>query len=345
MSDSLIFKFGGVATRTPEELLRLCAQSPELGAIYLHGGNFERWLMSIGRGDLARVASESRRVATDPAEALHLFIEYCRMQNYLRRTPGRSLSLLLAGRTGVGKSSTLNTLAGRKVADTGEVEPITAEVKSYEAEINGIPSRIVDTPGLADGKNLDDSYIESIRDAVGRYGVDCMLFVTILHETRVRTDEIHAMEMISKAFGPEVWQRGIVLLTFADYSPDAQQFAWQALRRPAPIRQSIADVISDEVVANAIPFVPMTNTSSVNPDGRSWLGALQLSLLDRMAPQGTSPFYGIDRSGGHGSDTRFRCYIRGTRNPPAYRFICRSLGTSGDCDFCGYSFKKTGHER
>ena len=340
MDAALVFKFGGIAVRTPEEMLALCARSPELGAVYLIGGDLDRWLETIGRADLARVAVESRRAGTDPAQALALFIEYCRMRNYLRRTPGRSLGVLVTGRTGVGKSSTINTLGGREVAETGESVPTTAEVRSYEADINGIPGRIVDTPGLADGKDHDDSYIDSMRRAVGRFGVDCMLFVTLLHETRVRIDEIHAMEMITHAFGPQVWRRSLVLLTFADYFPDAEKFALRCAGRAIPIRQAIASITSDRVIASTIPFVPITNVNSVNPDGRRWLGTLQLSLLDRMAPQGTSLFYGTDPDGGRG-DTRFRCYLRTGQRPPAYQFICRSLGTSGTCDFCGHLFEKT----
>jgi AIG1 family len=218
--------------------------------------------------------------------------------------------------------------------------PATASVVSYDLEINGVPSRIVDTPGLADGKNLDDSYVDWIRRDVGEFGIDCLLFATPLHESRVRTDEIKAIETITNAFGSHIWRRSLVLLTFADFFPEAAQYKLRLERRPPGIAAAIAKATSDPAAAEAIPFIPLTNKDVLNPDGRRWLGRLQLALLDRMAPEGTSLFYGAGPDGGR-SDARFRCYIRNNGGPPSYRFICRSAGTTGTCDFCRLPFEKT----
>jgi hypothetical protein len=334
-----VFRFDGTTpVRTVDELLQNCAKTPQAAARHLAAGEIERWLKLVGRSDLAHVAEESRRAGADPGEALYLFIEFSRMRNYLRRTPRRRLSVLTVGRTGVGKSSMINTLAGRKIADTGETVPVTASVHSYELQINGVPSRIVDTPGLCDGKNLDDSYMDWIRSDVGRLGIDCVLFFTPLYETRVRTDEITAIEKISTAFGVSLWRRSLVVLTFSDYLRDTARYAAKVEGRPEPIRRAIAAAISDPLTVAAIPFIPVTNEQDLNPDGRKWLGMLQLALLDRMAPEGTSLFYGTGPGGGR-DDTRFRCYWNDT-DPAAYRFICRSSGMTGNCNFCGLPFKK-----
>jgi hypothetical protein len=232
----------------------------------------------------------------------------------------------------------INTLAGRDVADTGAAVPVTARVHSYEIRINGVPSRIVDTPGLCDGKNLNDSYMDWIRSDVGRLGVDCVLFFTPLYDTRVRTDEIEAIEKISMTFGVNVWRRSLVILTFSDYFHDAALYAAKVERRSAPIKEAIATTISGPLIADAIPFISLTNEQEVNPDGCRWLGKLHLALLDRMAPEGTSLFYGAGPDGGR-DDTRFRCYWN-DGDPPPYRFICRSAGMAGSCNFCGLRYKK-----
>ncbi|MCV3213991.1 50S ribosome-binding GTPase [Plectonema radiosum NIES-515] len=58
--------------------------------------------------------------------------------------------LLLVGRTGVGKSSTVNSLMGEKIAKVGDDEATTVEVKAYDRKINDVNFTVFDTPGLCD---------------------------------------------------------------------------------------------------------------------------------------------------------------------------------------------------
>src|SRR5882672_140921 len=102
-------KAGGPrAARTLGHLLHQYAKFPAEGAEHLASKRTDRVLDRLGRWDVIRVARESRRAGADPQEALHLFLEFARIHDYLRRKPDRRLSILLIGRTGVGKSTTLN---------------------------------------------------------------------------------------------------------------------------------------------------------------------------------------------------------------------------------------------
>ena len=58
----------------------------------------------------------------------------------------KQIIFVLAGRTGVGKSSTVNSLLGCEIAKTGKYEPTTNSVDTYEKEVNGVNFIIVDTP-------------------------------------------------------------------------------------------------------------------------------------------------------------------------------------------------------
>lgn len=74
----------------------------------------------------------------------------------------RPLDVLLVGATGVGKSSTLNALFGRKIAKVGEgVDPETMQVGHYELNDS---LRIWDSPGLGDGVASDKIHAKTITD-------------------------------------------------------------------------------------------------------------------------------------------------------------------------------------
>ncbi|QFS45117.1 GTPase [Nostoc sphaeroides] len=103
---------------------------------------------------------------------------------------GKEFVFLLVGRTGVGKSSTVNSLMGKEIASVGDYEPTTMEVKNYDSDINGIKCTVIDTPGLCDDleeEGNDYKYLELIRSKENQ--VDSMWFVSRLDDTRVSTDE------------------------------------------------------------------------------------------------------------------------------------------------------------
>lgn len=55
-------------------------------------------------------------------------------------------TLLIAGKTGVGKSTLVNAVFAGRIAETGQGRPITPGAKEYSKD--GVPLRIVDTRGL-----------------------------------------------------------------------------------------------------------------------------------------------------------------------------------------------------
>src|SRR5882757_6013657 len=65
----------------------------------------------------------------------------------------RGLKIVAVGRTGVGKSSTINALMGKEVAPVGHFEPMTDSIEQYKVSLNGIPCVLADTPGLCEEAN------------------------------------------------------------------------------------------------------------------------------------------------------------------------------------------------
>lgn len=73
-------------------------------------------------------------------------------------------NIIVAGGTGVGKSTLLNAIFGEKVAETGTGRPITDSMKQYKKE--GIPIRIWDTVGLEMDAEKTKKSIQDIKDTI-----------------------------------------------------------------------------------------------------------------------------------------------------------------------------------
>ncbi|MFO0099571.1 MAG: GTPase [Aphanizomenon sp.] len=202
----------------------------------------------------------------------------------------KKFTFLLVGRTGVGKSSTVNSLMGESIAPVGEYEPTTMEVKSYESEIGGVKFTIIDTPGLCDDleeKGNDYDYLERIRLGVDR--IDLMWFTTRLDDTRVYSDEKRGIKLISEAFKPKIWEQAIIVFTFADnLSDDKYPIALE--KRTELIRKEIAKY-AGVTIANNIPSIAVDNLSEFTPDSERWLGELYTQVYTRMAREGAGAFF------------------------------------------------------
>jgi GTPase SAR1 family protein len=202
----------------------------------------------------------------------------------------KKFTFLLVGRTGVGKSSTVNSLMGESVAPVGEYEPTTMEVKSYESEIGGVKFTIIDTPGLCDDleeKGNDYDYLERIRLDVDR--IDLMWFTTRLDDTRVYSDEKRGIKLISEAFKPKIWEQAIIVFTFAD-NVGYDRYPIALEKRTELIRKEIAKY-AGVAIANNIPSIAVDNLSEFTPDGERWLGELYTQVYTRMAREGAGAFF------------------------------------------------------
>lgn len=200
----------------------------------------------------------------------------------------KRISILLAGRTGVGKSSTINSLLGHEVAPVGKFRPTTMSVASYPHEHGGLQYHIVDTPGLCDDLpevGNDQRYLADIREASGQ--TDCLLFVTELDAARVSSDEKRGIKMLTEALGASVWEHALIVFTRAD-KVDADDFETTLKERTALLREAIAAYAP--LQAAYIPSLTVSNTSEQLPNGRPWLSELFTQVLMRLRHDATIPF-------------------------------------------------------
>jgi len=196
----------------------------------------------------------------------------------------------LVGRTGVGKSSTVNSLMGKTIAVVGDYEPCTMDITKYENELNGINFTIIDTPGLCDDLEEfgnDYEYLERMRSDVSQ--VDSMWFVSRLDETRVTNDEKRGIKLISEAFNSKIWEQAVIIFTFAG-AKNASDYPIALEKRTELIRKEIAKYTGIGI-ANNVPSVAVDNKSERTPDGQKWLGELYTQIYARISAKGAAPFF------------------------------------------------------
>lgn len=199
----------------------------------------------------------------------------------------RRFAFMLVGRTGVGKSSTLNSLFGWKVAETNRYERQTTHVSVHTRELDGIPFSIIDTPGLCDedsDQNSDLRYLEEMR-TVGKQ-IDSLWFVTRLDDRRLGRDEKLTIKLISESFKPEIWKHAVIVFTHADLSED---FSKDLAMRSELVRREIARYTGSEI-ATDIPAVAVNNTSNLTPDGKKWKGELYFQTFMKVSREGLLTF-------------------------------------------------------
>ena len=202
----------------------------------------------------------------------------------------RTFTFLLIGRSGVGKSSTINSLLGHPFAPVGHHEAETKEVQKYSHTIEGVTFTVVDTPGLCDAlpeKGYDEAYLKKMKAEVP--DIDCLWFVTDLIATRAGGDEQRVIQLISKVFGKEVWHHAIIVFTRAELIA-TEKYQRELDIRTQVIRKTIRDVSPPNTRYRSIASVAVSNEQDTL-DGKPWLNDLYMTVFKSISRTSLIPFY------------------------------------------------------
>nr|GMD34713.1 translocase of chloroplast 159, chloroplastic [Ipomoea batatas] len=133
-----------------------------------------------------------------------------------------SLNVLVIGKTGVGKSATINSIFHEDKAVTDAFKPATTTVKEMVGTLEGVIVRVLDTPGLRSSISeqiYNRKVLLSIKKAMTRCPPDVILYIDRLDTQTRDLCDLPLLKSITTYLGPSIWEKTIVTLTHAASSP------------------------------------------------------------------------------------------------------------------------------
>ena len=184
---------------------------------------------------------------------------------------------MITGKTGSGKTSLINGLIGKKVGEEGdELDRKTVHVEPKELTCEGTLVKIWDTPGLQDGTNDEDQYLQEMKESCS----DCDLYIYCLNmdQTRFEASETRAIQILTETFGKNFWAKVLFVLTFANkvegscpMGSDEKRFFTDKLKAwHAKLAEKLKEFGVKEEVADNIEVIPAGHSKPLRGHPNPW---------------------------------------------------------------------------
>ncbi len=202
-----------------------------------------------------------------------------------------SVSILVSGKTGVGKSHLVNAFVGEELAlEEEQKTACTNSVDPYRTKINGTEVVVWDSAGLQDDSGNDELYLEDMTTKLHQ-GLDIMLYCIKMDEKRFHKDDKNAIRALTRKFGPDIWKNAVIALTFANYVEDQKGGNLALFRRELdswrkvihPFFKEDPELKLDPAACEEIPIVPVGSSWKPGlPTCEDWFSELWIRCYTVM---------------------------------------------------------------
>ncbi|GMQ00051.1 hypothetical protein CsSME_00047292 [Camellia sinensis var. sinensis] len=208
-----------------------------------------------------------------------------------------SVNILVLGKSGVGKSATINSIFGEEKALIDAFEPATMNVKEISGTVDGVKIKVFDTPGLKSAvmeQAFNRRVLSSIKKFTKKSPPDIVLYVDRLDTQTRDLNDLPLLKMITSSLGPSIWRSAIVTLTHAASAPpdgpSGSPLSYEVFvtQRSHVVQQSIGHAVGDlrmmsPSLMNPVSLVenhPLCRKNregqKVLPNGQTWRPQLLL---------------------------------------------------------------------
>ena len=211
----------------------------------------------------------------------------------LRERSLSDITVLLLGKGGAGKSSTVNSVLGELVAPVGAFQQDAPRPLSFGRTAAGFTLHVIDTPSLLEGDAVSGRALGAIAKALAGKPVHAVLFVDRADAWRVDGCDRAIFEALTDTFGPGLWARATIALTHGQMlPPEGAPHAEFVAARHATLRRAILASLPKGAPQPALPLALVENSGrcatneggeKVLPDGTVWL----TRLMERVAAAAT----------------------------------------------------------
>lgn len=177
-----------------------------------------------------------------------------------------SVSILVLGKCGVGKSATINSIFGEEKTPIGAFKPATSKVKEIVGYVDGVKIKVYDTPGLkcsAIEQNFNRRVMSSIKKYIQKNPPDVVLYVDRLDSQSRDLNDLPILKIISSILGPSILRSSIVTLTHAGCAPPEGGPSGTALNYDVFVTQR--SHVVQQLIGNALNDLRMVSPSLMNP--------------------------------------------------------------------------------
>ncbi|KAF4392089.1 hypothetical protein F8388_004418 [Cannabis sativa] len=127
------------------------------------------------------------------------------------------IKILTIGKTGVGKSATINSIFDQTKTTTDAFRPATDHIQEVVGTVNGIRITIIDTPGLlppsASNAKRNKKILHSVKRFIRKSPPDIVLYFDRLDLVSMSSDDFPLFKLITDVFGASIWFNTILVMT------------------------------------------------------------------------------------------------------------------------------------